>query len=94
MDWSWFLFLFIVIVWLSSFYGDILDDPGGTESYLLAVLPAILAILGMDFFNRHCPWERVSQWPLAARVGIQATLLVFVVARWGREASPFIYFQF
>ena len=41
MDWSWFLFLFIVIVWLSSFYGDILDDPGGTESYLLAVLSAI-----------------------------------------------------
>ena len=41
VDWSWFLFLFIVIVWLSSFYGDILDDPGGTESYLLAVLSAI-----------------------------------------------------
>lgn len=41
MDWSWFLFLFIVIVWLSGFYGDILDSPGSTESYLLAVLSAI-----------------------------------------------------
>lgn len=41
VDWSWFVFLFIVIVWLSGFYGDILEDPGGTESYLLAVLSAI-----------------------------------------------------
>lgn len=41
MDWSWFLFLFIVIVWLSGFYGDILDDPGSTQSYILAVLSAI-----------------------------------------------------
>lgn len=41
MDWSWFAFLFIVIVWLSGFYGDILDDPGGTGSYLFAVLSAI-----------------------------------------------------
>lgn len=41
VDWSWFFFLFIVIVWLSGFYGDILSDPGGTDSYLLAVLSAI-----------------------------------------------------
>lgn len=41
VDWSWFVFLFIVIVWLSGFYGDLLDDPGGTESYLLAVASAI-----------------------------------------------------
>jgi alginate O-acetyltransferase complex protein AlgI len=68
--------------------------PVWAGTYTLAVLPALLAILGMDLFNRRCPWERVSRWPLAARVGIQATLLVFVVARWGREASPFIYFQF
>jgi len=41
VDWSWFLFLFIVIVWLSGFYGDILNDPGSTESYLLALASAV-----------------------------------------------------
>ncbi len=41
VDWSWFFFLFIVIVWLSDFYGDILDEPGSTDSYLLALLSAI-----------------------------------------------------
>lgn len=41
VDWSWFLFLFIVIVWLSGFYGDILGEPGSSQSYLLALLSAI-----------------------------------------------------
>jgi len=41
VDWSWFFFLFIVIVWLSGFYGDILDEPGSTQSYLLALASAV-----------------------------------------------------
>lgn len=41
VDWSWFVFLFIVIVWLSRFYGDILDEPGSTQSYLLALTSAL-----------------------------------------------------
>jgi len=41
VDWSWFLILFLVIFWVSGFYGDILDDPGGTEPYVLAVLSAV-----------------------------------------------------
>lgn len=41
VDWSWFIFLFIVIVWLSGFYGDILDEPGSTQSYGLALASAI-----------------------------------------------------
>lgn len=41
VDWSWFLFLFIVIVWLSGFYGDILDEPGSTNAYIFSVLSAI-----------------------------------------------------
>ena len=41
VDWSWFLFLFIVIVWLSGFYGDILDDHGSTQAYLLALASAV-----------------------------------------------------
>ncbi len=41
VDWSWFLFLFIVIVWLSGFYGDVLDEPGSSGAYILAVLSAV-----------------------------------------------------
>lgn len=41
VDWSWFLILFLVIFWLSDFYGAILDRPGSdTEAYLLAVASA------------------------------------------------------
>lgn len=42
VDWSWFLVLFLVIFWLSGFYGDVLDKPSGaTEPYLLAVASAV-----------------------------------------------------
>lgn len=42
VDWSWFLILFLVIFWLSDFYGAVLDRPGGdTEAYLLAVASAV-----------------------------------------------------
>ena len=41
VDWSWFLILFLVIFWLSDFYGDLLGQPGSsTEPYLLAVASA------------------------------------------------------
>lgn len=42
VDWSWFLILFLVIFWLSDFYGSLLGKSGGeTEPYLLAVASAI-----------------------------------------------------
>jgi Zn-dependent protease len=42
VDWSWFLILFLVIFWLSDFYGNLLDQPASsTEPYLLAVASAI-----------------------------------------------------
>lgn len=42
VDWSWFLILFLVIFWLSSFYGDLLGQPSSSlEPYLLAVASAI-----------------------------------------------------
>jgi Zn-dependent protease len=42
VDWSWFLILFLVIFWLSDFYGSLLDQPPGSiEPYLLAVASAI-----------------------------------------------------
>ncbi len=41
VDWSWFLILFLVIFWLSDFYGSLLDQPAGSiEPYLLAVASA------------------------------------------------------
>ena len=41
VDWSWFIVLFLVIVWLSQFYGDVIDDPNSTYGYALAVLSAL-----------------------------------------------------
>jgi Zn-dependent protease len=41
VDWSWFIVLFLVIVWLSQFYGDVIGDPNSTYGYALAVLSAL-----------------------------------------------------
>jgi len=38
VDWSWFIVLFLLIFWLSDFYGSLLGVPNSsTEPYLLAV---------------------------------------------------------
>jgi len=47
-----------------------------------------------DVFNKHFDWERVSAWPWLLRIGVKSILLVFFVARWGKEPPSFIYFQF
>jgi Zn-dependent protease len=42
VDWSWFLVLFLVIFWLSRFYGDVLGETSSsTAPFVLAVLSAI-----------------------------------------------------
>ena len=42
VDWSWFLVLFLVIFWLSDFYGDVLGESGSASTpFLLAVLSAV-----------------------------------------------------
>jgi Zn-dependent protease len=42
VDWSWFFVLFLVIFWLSRFYGDVLDqDSTAAGPFALAVLSAI-----------------------------------------------------
>lgn len=42
VDWSWFLVLFLVIFWLSNFYGDVLGESGSaTTPFLLAVASAL-----------------------------------------------------
>jgi Zn-dependent protease len=41
VDWSWFLVLFLVIFWLSQFYGDVLGESSSdTTPFLLAILSA------------------------------------------------------
>jgi Zn-dependent protease len=42
VDWSWFLVLFLVIFWLSQFYGDVLGESGSASApFALAVLSAL-----------------------------------------------------
>jgi Zn-dependent protease len=41
VDWSWFLFLFLVILWMTNFYEDLLGESGSaSEPFLLALLSA------------------------------------------------------
>ncbi len=41
VDWSWFLVLFLVIFWLSRFYGDILGESSSASTpFLLALISA------------------------------------------------------
>jgi Zn-dependent protease len=42
VDWSWFLVLFLVIFWLSRFYGDVLGQSSSASApFLLALISAI-----------------------------------------------------
>ncbi len=42
VDWSWFLVLFLVIFWLSDFYGDVLGESGSSSApFLLALISAV-----------------------------------------------------
>jgi Zn-dependent protease len=42
VDWSWFLVLFLVIFWLSQFYGDVLGESSSSSTpFLLAILSAV-----------------------------------------------------
>src|ERR1700722_3179963 len=41
VDWSWFLILFLVIFWMSNFYGELLGVSGSsTTPFLLALASA------------------------------------------------------
>jgi Zn-dependent protease len=42
VDWSWFIVLFLVILWMSNFYGNVLDESHSSSApFVLAVLSAI-----------------------------------------------------
>jgi Zn-dependent protease len=42
VDFSWFLVLFLIIIWLSSFYRDVLGTGDEAQAYVLAVASALL----------------------------------------------------
>jgi Zn-dependent protease len=42
VDYSWFVVLFLIILWLSGFYGEVTGDTGGVGAYALAVASALL----------------------------------------------------
>jgi len=70
------------------------QPPSWSTNYALAVSFGLLAVWFYDVFNKHFDWERVSAWPWLLRIGVKSILLVFIVARWGKEPPSFIYFQF
>ncbi len=61
VDWSWFIVLFLLIVWLSNLYGDVLNEPNSSIGvYALAVISALgffgsilLHELGHAYFARR-----------------------------------------
>lgn len=63
-------------------------------SYLVAVGIGVAMLALCDGFQRKYSWEQVSNWSWKRRSIIQGILLAFVIARWGKEAPSFIYFQF
>lgn len=84
-DWSWFIVLFLVIFWLSDFYGTLLGQSNSsTEPYLLAVLSAI------GFFGSILLHELGHAW-VALRNGIgisRISLWIFGgVAQMDRESD-------
>src|SRR4051812_16991405 len=72
VDWSWFIVLFLLIFWLSDFYGSLLGVPNSsTEPYLLAVASSagffasiVLHELGHAFMAKRngIGITRISLW--------------------------------
>jgi hypothetical protein len=104
---SWFLTLFVVgIGWLFfratslKHAFDMIESvwskpaPFWQSSYLVAVGIGVAMLALCDGFQRKYSWEKVSNWSWKRRSIIQGVLLAFVIARWGKEAPSFIYFQF
>lgn len=46
VDWSWFFILFLVIVWLSNFYGDVLGESGSSSAPFLLALASAVGFFG------------------------------------------------
>jgi Zn-dependent protease len=85
VDYSWFFVLFLIIIWLSGYYRDLLGaDQGSTDPYLLAVASAIA------FFGSILLHE-LGHAAVANRLGIpitEITLWLFGgVARMSKDTT-------
>jgi len=92
VDWSWFLVLFLVIFWLSRFYGDVLDESSS------AAAPFLLAILSAFGFFGSIVLHELGHAVVAMRNGIGISSIQLWVfggmARMDRESdSPATEFK-
>jgi Zn-dependent protease len=85
VDWSWFLILFLVIFWMSNFYGDLLGDSSSSST------PFILAVLSAAGFFGSILLHELGHAFVARRNGIgilSIQLWIFGgMARMDREAD-------
>jgi len=92
VDWSWFLVLFLVIFWLSRFYGDVLGE-SGTET-----APFALAVISAAGFFGSIVLHELGHALVAIRNGIGITSIQLWIfggmARMDRESdSPATEFK-
>ena len=85
VDWSWFLVLFLVIFWLSQFYGDVLGESSSAST------PFTLAILSAFGFFGSIVLHELGHAMVALRNGIGITSIQLWIfggmARMDRETD-------
>lgn len=93
---GWLFFRATSLEQVSSMLGAMgnSDNPVWILGYTRAVLIGVAALLLMDIVHRRIPLDRMVQWPTWARGLVQGLLLIFIIAKWGKQPPAFIYFQF
>ena len=85
VDWSWFFVLFLVIFWLTQFYGDVLGESGSSST------PFVLALISAFGFFGSIVLHELGHAVVAIRNGIGISsiqLWIFGgVARMDRESD-------
>jgi len=85
VDWSWFFVLFLVIFWLSQFYGDVLGETSSDST------PFLLAILSAFGFFGSIVLHELGHALVALRNGIGITSIQLWIfggmARMDRESD-------
>ncbi len=85
VDWSWFLILFLVIFWMSNFYGNLLGDSSGSST------PFILAVASAAGFFGSILLHELGHAVVAIRNGIGISSIQLWIfggmARMDREAD-------
>jgi Zn-dependent protease len=85
VDWSWFFVLFLVIFWLSQFYGDVLGETSSSET------PFVLALLSAFGFFGSIVLHELGHAMVAMRNGIRISSIQLWIfggmARMDRESE-------